>query len=128
MSEPEFIGAIVREADCLLHLDVNNIYVNSRNFGFDALNFMEALPLERTAYIHVAGHYIEPDGLLIDTHGAEVIDPVWSLLSAAYQRTGDVPTCLERDFNIPDLAVLCAEVETIARLQAPLRLQKQEAA
>lgn len=128
MSEPEFIGAIVREADCLLHLDVNNIYVNSRNFGFDALNFMEALPLERTAYIHVAGHYIEPDGLLIDTHGAEVIDPVWSLLSAAYQRTGDVPTCLERDFNIPDLAVLCSEVETIARLQAPLRLHKREAA
>ena len=119
MSESEFISAIVREADCLLHLDVNNIYVNSCNFGFDAGEFMDALPLERTCYVHVAGHYVEPDGLLIDTHGAEVIDPVWSLLAAAYRRIGgNVPTCLERDFNIPDLAALTAEVEHIARLQA----------
>ena len=119
MSETEFISAIVRDADCLLHLDVNNIYVNSCNFGFDAGEFMDALPLERTCYVHVAGHYVEPDGLLIDTHGAEVIDPVWSLLAAAYRRIGgNVPTCLERDFNIPDLAALTAEVEHIARLQA----------
>ncbi len=119
MSESEFISAIVDEADCLLHLDVNNIYVNSRNFGFDPLAFMSALPLERTCYIHVAGHWVEPDGLLIDTHGAEVIDPVWRILEAAYARVGgDVPTCLERDFNIPDLPALTAEVEQIARLQA----------
>lgn len=119
MSESEFISAIVHEADCLLHLDVNNIYVNSRNFGFDPLAFMTALPLERTCYVHVAGHWVEPDGLLIDTHGAEVIDPVWGLLAAAYARIGgDVPTCLERDFNIPDLPALTAEVEQIAQLQA----------
>jgi uncharacterized protein (UPF0276 family) len=119
MSEAEFISAIVREADCLLHLDVNNIYVNSQNFAFDPLAFMHALPLERTCYVHVAGHYVEPDGLLIDTHGAEVIDPVWALLEAAYARIGgEVPTCLERDFNIPDLSALTAEVEQIARLQA----------
>ena len=124
MSEGEFIGAIVREADCLLHLDVNNIYVNSRNFGFDALAFLDALPLERTAYVHVAGHYVEPDGLLIDTHGAGVIDPVWSLLEAAYRRIGPVATCLERDFNIPDLQQLTAEVEIIAGLQAATRQQK----
>ena len=124
MSEGEFIGAIVREADCLLHLDVNNIHVNSRNFGFDALAFLDALPLERTAYVHVAGHHVEPDGLLIDTHGAAVIDPVWSLLEAAYQRIGPVPTCLERDFNIPDLQQLTAEVEIIARLQAATRQWK----
>ncbi|MGB9495508.1 MAG: DUF692 family multinuclear iron-containing protein, partial [Azonexus sp.] len=61
------------------------------------------------------------DGLLIDTHGADVIDPVWSLLATAYQRIGDVPTCLERDFNIPDLGRLSAEVETIARLQNAAR-------
>ena len=121
MSETEFISAIIAEADCLLHLDVNNIYVNSRNFGFDPLAFMTALPLERTCYIHVAGHYTEPDGLLVDTHGAEVIDPVWALLDAAYRRTGPVPTCLERDFNIPDLATLTAEVEAVARLQAAAR-------
>jgi len=119
MSETDFISAIVREADCLLHLDVNNIYVNSCNFGFDPFAFMNALPLERTCYVHVAGHWVEPDGLLIDTHGADVIDPVWSLLEAAYARIGgEVPTCLERDFNIPDLPALTAEVEQIARLQA----------
>ncbi len=119
MSEAEFISAIVREADCLLHLDVNNIYVNSRNFAFDPLAFMHALPLERTCYVHVAGHYVEPDGLLIDTHGAEVIDPVWALLEAAYARIGgEVPTCLERDFNFPDFFRLTVEVEQIARLQA----------
>jgi len=126
MNESEFISAIVREADCLLHLDVNNIYVNSRNFDFDPLTFMDSLPLERTCYVHVAGHYVEPDGLLIDTHGAAVIDPVWSLLEAAYQRIGEVPTCLERDFNIPDLGQLTTEVEIIARMQAAAK--RREAA
>lgn len=119
MTESEFIRAVISQADCLLHLDVNNIYVNSCNFNFDPLTFLHALPLERTAYIHVAGHYVEEDGLLIDTHGATVIDPVWSLLESAYQHVGGtVPTCLERDFNIPDLATLTAEVAHISRLQA----------
>jgi len=120
MNEAEFISAIVHEADCLLHLDVNNIYVNSQNFNFDPLAFMTALPLERTCYVHVAGHYVEPDGLLIDTHGAEVIDPVWALLEMAYQQIGNVPTCLERDFNIPDLAALSTEVRHIAKLQSTI--------
>lgn len=128
MSEAEFISRIVREADCLLHLDVNNIYVNSQNFGFDPLAFMDALPLERTCYIHVAGHYVEPDGLLIDTHGAEVIDPVWSLLETAYQHVGNIPTCLERDFNIPDLGALTAEVGVIARLQSGISPHQQKVA
>jgi len=128
MSEAEFISTIVSEADCLLHLDVNNIYVNSRNFGFDPLAFMAALPLDRTCYIHVAGHFVEPDGLLIDTHGAEVIDPVWSLLETAYQHVGKVPTCLERDFNIPDLAALTAEVSVIAKLQSAIDPKKQKVA
>lgn len=119
MSETAFMGAIVAGADCLLHLDVNNIYVNSRNFDFDPLDFLQALPLERTCYLHVAGHYVEPDGLLIDTHGAEVIDPVWSLLASAYDLIGgEVPTCLERDFSIPELGRLTAEVDRIAQLQA----------
>ncbi|MBK9784409.1 MAG: DUF692 domain-containing protein [Betaproteobacteria bacterium] len=128
MSEAEFISRIVREADCLLHLDVNNIYVNSQNFGFDPLAFMDALPLERTCYIHVTGHYVEPDGLLIDTHGAEVIDPVWSLLETAYQHVGNIPTCLERDFNIPDLDALSAEVGVIARLQSGISPHQQKVA
>lgn len=129
MSETEFISAVVAEADCLLHLDVNNIYVNSRNFGFDPLAFMAALPLERTCYIHVAGHYVEADGLLVDTHGAEVIDPVWSLLGEAYARLGgDIPTCLERDFNFPDFTALTAEVGVIARLQRNAPSPAREAA
>lgn len=129
MGEAEFISAVVAEADCALHLDVNNIYVNSRNFNFDAHAFLQALPLERTCYVHVAGHYVEPDGLVIDTHGAEVIDPVWALLAAAYERTGgEVPTCLERDFNLPELPVLAAEVAQIARLQAAARLPVKKAA
>lgn len=118
MSEAAFIGEVVREADCLLHLDVNNIYVNSCNFGFDPLAFMTALPLDRTCYLHMAGHWVEPDGLRIDTHGADVIDPVWQLLDEAYARVGPLPTCLERDFNIPSLADLLPEVERIAAAQA----------
>ena len=119
MGEAEFIAAVVAEADCLLHLDVNNLYVNSRNFGFDPFEFLHALPLERTCYVHVAGHYVEADGLLVDTHGAAVIDPVWALLAAAYRAIGSAPpTCLERDFNQPGLAQLGAEVGHIARLQA----------
>ncbi len=128
MSEAEFVAAVVKEADCLLHLDVNNIYINSQNFGFDALDYLNTLPLERTCYMHVAGHYAEPDGLLIDTHGADVIDPVWHLLLAAYERMGDeVPTCLERDFNLPSLNELTAEVMQIARLQAQAPRMKKVA-
>ena len=129
MSETEFIAAVVAKADCLLHLDVNNIYVNSRNFGFDPYAFLHALPLERTCYIHVAGHYLEEDGLLVDTHGADVIDPVWSLLAAAYEHTGGaIPTCLERDFNMPALAQLGAEAAHIARLQAAASPGKRQVA
>ena len=126
-TEWEFLHHVSQQADCLLLVDVNNIYVNSRNFGFDPLAFMSALPLERTCYIHVAGHYVEPDGLLVDTHGAEVVDPVWSLLEAAYARIGgEVPTCLERDFNFANFSALTAEVAQIARLQAAAR--RREAA
>lgn len=118
MDEASFVRAVVEEADCWLHLDVNNIYVNSRNFGFDPHAYLQSLPLERVCYIHVAGHFVEPDGLLIDTHGADVIDPVWALLAEAYRRTGLVPTCLERDFNIPPLAQLVSETEKIRAIQS----------
>ena len=124
MSDGEFITAICEEANCLLHLDVNNIYVNSHNFGFDAHQYLRELPLERTCYLHVAGHYVEPDGFLIDTHGNKVIDPVWSLLDDAYgliEATGkkakDIPTCLERDFNFPPLAELLDEASMIKAYQ-----------
>ncbi len=118
MSEIEFIRAVVEEADCWLHLDVNNVYVNSVNHGYDPLEFMRQMPAERIVYIHMAGHYHEADDLLIDTHGADVIDPVWRLLDASYALHGVHPTLLERDFNIPPLDELAREVEHIARIQA----------
>ena len=118
MSELEFINAVCAKADCLLLLDVNNIHVNSVNHGYDALEFLHGLPSERVAYIHVAGHHNEAADLIVDTHGAAVIDPVWDLLDAAYQHLGPVPTLLERDFNFPALDELIAETETIRKLQA----------
>lgn len=128
MEEVDFINAVVDAADCMLHLDVNNIYVNSQNFGFDALNYLHRLPLGKVCYMHVAGHYVEPDGFIVDTHGADVIDPVWELLQYAYagilqhQQGGTVPqlppTCLERDFNFPELSSLLGEVAQIKHYQS----------
>jgi uncharacterized protein (UPF0276 family) len=119
MDEPTFVRAVLEEADCDLHLDVNNIYVNSVNFGFDPLAYLRTLPGERIVYIHTAGHYRKAPDLVIDTHGETVIDPVWDLLAEAYRLFGMRPTLLERDFNIPPLAELAAEVERIAALQTP---------
>lgn len=118
MDEPTFINAVLQEADCLLHLDVNNIYVNSVNFGFDPVGYLKRMPAERIVYMHMAGHYQEAPDLIIDTHGADVIDPVWQLLDTTYELLGVHPTCLERDFNIPPLPGLLPEVERIASIQA----------
>jgi uncharacterized protein (UPF0276 family) len=118
MEEIDFINAVLAEADCDLLLDVNNIYVNSVNHGYDAEQFMYALPAERVVYFHVAGHYNEADDLIVDTHGADVIDPVWQLLEKAYAHFGVVPTLLERDFNIPPLPELLGEIDQINTLQA----------
>lgn len=117
MSEQDFILAVLQEADCQLLLDVNNIYVNSVNHRYDALQFLRAMPSERIAYYHIAGHFNEADDLLVDTHGTAVIDPVWQLLAQAYQWHGVKPTLLERDFNIPHLSVLCEELNKIKVLQ-----------
>ena len=118
MDELTFIQAVLTEADCLLHLDINNIYVNSVNFGLDAHEFLRGIPAERIAYGHVAGHYQQSADLLIDTHGEDIIDPVWALLQEAYQLFGSFPTLLERDNNIPPLASLMQEVNKIAYLQS----------
>ena len=127
MKEEEFISAVVEESGCLLHLDVNNIYVNSQNFGFDPIQYMKALPLDKVCYMHVAGHFVEHDGIIVDTHGADVIDPVWQLLHSAYAELSQtlpngfsadaMPTCLERDFNFPGFDVLEKEVLKIKEIQ-----------
>ncbi len=117
MSELEFVNAVLAEADCALHLDVNNVHVNAVNHGHDARDFIRGLPARRVVYLHIAGHHREAPDLLVDTHGAKVADPVWSLLDFAYAHLGVRPTLLERDFNIPPLPELVAEVEHIGRLQ-----------
>lgn len=123
MSEIDFLNAVLEEADCDLLLDVNNIYVNSINHGYDAETFLRQIPAQRIRYIHIAGHYNEAEDLIVDTHGADVIDPVWSLLEKTYQQFGVVPTLLERDFNIPPLQNLISEVNYIQDLQSKWRLQ-----
>ena len=127
MTEAGFITAVLEEGDCDLLLDVNNIYVNAINHRYDPVAFMDALPLDRVRYIHIAGHYDEAADLKIDTHGADVIDPVWSLLERAYDRLGPVPTLLERDFNIPPLRDLLGEVGRISALQTAARVEPVEA-
>jgi hypothetical protein len=123
MPELDFLLAVLNEADCHLLLDVNNVYVNAINHGYDAEAFIQALPAKRITGLHVAGHYVEAEDFLIDTHGAPIIDPVWRLLDLSYSRFGVLPTLLERDFNIPPLPELLSEIDEIRRLQlahAPL--------
>jgi uncharacterized protein len=118
LSELEFVSAVVSEADCDLLLDVNNVYVNSINHGYDPRAFIDGLPTARVVAMHVAGHFDEADDLKIDTHGASVKDDVWSLLAYAYSRCGACPTVLERDFNIPPLEELLLEVRHMRAVQA----------
>ncbi len=118
MSEIDFFNAVVTEADCDILLDINNIYVNSVNHRYDAEQFLRAIPAQRISYAHIAGHYVEADDFLIDTHGAEVIDPVWQLLDQAYALYGVFPTLLERDFNIPEVTELQREVNIIHSIQS----------
>lgn len=117
MNEIDFLKAVLAEADCELLVDINNIYVNSVNHSYDAEAFLLALPHERIAYAHMAGHYVQAPDFLIDTHGAPIIDPVWKLLGTAYAAFGNFPTLLERDFNIPPLTDLLNEVAGIRTLQ-----------
>lgn len=109
MSEWDFLRAVCEQADCLLLLDINNVYVSSRNHGFDPVAYMEAIPVERVQQFHLAGHSMNGD-MIIDTHDAPVIDPVWALYAKAVRRFGRVSTLLERDDNIPDLSELINEL------------------
>lgn len=117
MDEVTFLNAVLQESGCNLLLDVNNIYVNATNHRYSAEAFLAALPGDRISYIHVAGHYNEAEDLIVDTHGADVIDPVWQLLNQAYEIHGVKPTLLERDFNLPPVEELLAEVQIIRDMQ-----------
>lgn len=117
MDEADFVRAVLEEADCGLLLDVNNVYVNSVNHRYDARDFIARMPQERIVGLHVAGHYVESEDLLIDTHGAPMVDPVWTLLDEVYAKRGVLPTLLERDFNIPPLDELLLEAALIRDAQ-----------
>ena len=121
LTELEFLNAVLGEADCGLLLDVNNIYVNSINHRYDPRAFLDGVPAGRVRYLHVAGHYVEAPDLRVDTHGADVCDPVWELLAETYARLGPLPTLLERDFNIPPLPALLGEIRQIRQRQAHAR-------
>jgi uncharacterized protein (UPF0276 family) len=117
VTEWEFLGEIARRADCLILLDVNNIYVSSVNHEFDPLDYLNAIPKDRVQQIHLAGHENHGD-YLIDTHDHPVPDPVWELYGAALRRFGSVSTMIERDANIPPLEELCSELDAARQLAA----------
>ena len=117
MSEWEFITELLKRADCELLLDVNNVYVSSRNHGFDPRCFIDAMPRERVRQIHLAGH--EDHGThVVDTHDHAVCDAVWALYAHTVKRFDAVPTMIERDDHIPPLAELLAELDQARRVQA----------
>ena len=115
--EWEFLRAVAEEADCLILLDVNNIYVNSRNHGFDPLTYLRAVPARRVQQIHLAGHSRNGE-LLIDTHDHPVPEPVWALYAEAVRRFGKVATMVERDDDIPPLKELVAELDRARAIAA----------
>jgi len=120
MSEEEFVCAVVEESGGYLLLDVNNIYVNAKNFNFDAHAYIDKMPLDKVIQIHIAGHE-EEEGLLIDTHGSALSDDVFELyqyLCGVLRRENlDPPTLLERDNNLPSLAVLEKEIEKLKSIR-----------
>jgi uncharacterized protein (UPF0276 family) len=117
MSEPEFVARVCEAADCKLLFDVNNAYVNARNFGYDLDAWLGAVPFDRVVQIHVAGHtFSADDGLLLDTHAEDVCPPVLAFLERVIARTGPVPVLLERDDEFPPLASLVDELRAIRAL------------
>lgn len=117
MSEWEFLRHVAEEADCLLLLDVNNIYVSSINHGYDARTFLRHLPAERVQQIHLAGHSDHGDHI-VDTHDHPVAEPVWTLYREACRLFGEVATMIERDDHIPELAELVGELDRARAIAA----------
>jgi uncharacterized protein (UPF0276 family) len=122
LTEWEFLREVALRSDCLILLDVNNIYVSSVNHEFDPLQYLNAIPAERVQQIHLAGHESHGD-YLIDTHDHPVPDPVWELYAAAIRRFGNVSTMIERDANIPPLAELVAELDAARSLASRVLLE-----
>jgi len=127
MTEWEFLVEVARQADCLILLDVNNVYVSSINHGFDALTYLEAIPVERVQQIHLAGHENRGD-LIVDTHDRSIVDPVWALYESARRRFGDVSTMIERDADIPPLPELLTELDRARQIAARVDAEQERTA
>jgi len=127
MKEIEFVNAILNESNCLLLLDVNNVYVNSFNHHYHAKDFIQQLPKEKVAYIHMAGHLQVDDDLIIDTHGEPIIDPVYELFEFTLNwLQKPVPVLLERDFNIPKLEDLQKEINQLKYIFSKVMQKNKE--
>ena len=121
MTEWEFLSAVAERSDCLILLDINNIYVSAHNHGFEPSVYLDNVPIERVWQFHLAGHINQGD-IIIDSHGDTIIDPVWSLYETALRRFGPVSTMIERDDNIPPFPELLAELEQARRIAGQLEL------
>ena len=119
-SESEFINKIVSKSGCKLLLDANNIFVNSFNHNYNPNQFIKELPLDKVAYIHIAGHEQVSDDLIIDTHGQPIVEPVYQLFAETLPQIKPVPILLERGFNIPDADELQDEIDKLRKITATL--------
>jgi len=126
MTEWDFVAAMAERADCLLLLDVNNVYVSSVNHGFDPVEYLQGIPVDRVQQFHLAGHSHCGD-YIIDTHDAAIVDPVWDLYAAAVRRFGAVSSMIERDDNIPELSELLAELDQARRIAASVGREREAA-
>jgi uncharacterized protein (UPF0276 family) len=126
MPELEFLNRVFEACNARLLLDVNNVYVNAHNHGFDPRAFIAGLPLERVVEIHVAGHQTLETGMLLDTHGEAIADPVLELLEWTLEQCGDVPVLLERDNHVPALSELLSELCTLQAIRARALLRHAE--
>jgi len=125
LDEVEFLKALVARTGCGLLVDVNNVFVSASNLGYSAESYLDALPAEAIGEIHLAGHGPDAGGsaLLIDTHGAPVAEPVWTLYRRLVRRIGPRPTLIERDDDIPAFATLMAERDRAADALAALEVE-----
>ena len=121
MSEWAFLSAIAERADCHILLDINNIFVSAFNHGFEPIEYIEGIPVDRVRQFHLAGHENRGD-IIIDTHDAPVIDPVWDLYAKACARFGPVSTMIERDDNIPPLEALLTELDHARQIASAVAL------
>ena len=116
MEEAEFLKTVLDESGAKLLLDVNNVYVNACNHKYDPYEFLGKLPLDKVAYMHMAGHFQEKEDLIIDTHGEAIIDPVYQLFGWLIARMSPVPVLLERDFGFDDIESLFEELQTLQQM------------